>query len=61
MQMLARALFRHGTRGALQSPERLKKLRDILSHARQEVDALADERPTPSTPTGAPPSEPRMV
>jgi DNA-binding PadR family transcriptional regulator len=61
MQMLARALFRHGARGALQDPERLKKLRDILSKARQEVDALAEQRPSPSTPSGAPPSEPRMV
>ena len=59
LQMLGRALFRHGTRGALHDPERLKKLRDILAKARAEVDALAEDRPP--APTGAPPSEPRMV
>src|SRR5579859_8288206 len=59
LQMLGRALFRHGTRGALHDPERLKKLRDILAKARADVDALAEDRPT--SPTGAPPSEPRMV
>src|SRR6266849_2220989 len=50
LQMLARALFRHGTRGALQDPERLKKLREILLRARNEIDAMAEERPT--APTG---------
>jgi DNA-binding PadR family transcriptional regulator len=60
LQQLARALFRHGTRGALNDPERLKKLRAIVARARAEVDALAEERPA-TTPTGAPPSEPRMV
>src|ERR1700694_1446916 len=60
LQQLARALFRHGTRGALHDPERLNKLREILQRARNEVDALAEARPT-TTPTGAPPSEPRMV
>ena len=67
VQMIMRGLFRHGTHGALQDPERLKKLRDILNRARNEIDALEDE-PTPSSsatpstpPTGAPPSEPRMV
>ncbi|HEV7665066.1 MAG TPA: PadR family transcriptional regulator [Chloroflexota bacterium] len=62
LQQLARALFRHGTRGTLQDPERLKQLREILSRARNEVDNLA-ERPaaSPTPPTGAPPSEPRMV
>src|ERR1700737_362073 len=59
LQQLARALFRQGTRGALQDPERLKKLREIVARARAEVDAL-DNTPQPS-PAGAPPSEPRMV
>src|SRR5258708_21030598 len=59
LQQLARALFRHGAKGALHDPGRLQKLRDIVARARAEVDALAEERPT--TPTGAPPSEPRMV
>src|SRR5947209_15779690 len=59
LQQLARALFRHGAKGALHDPERLKKLREIVARARAEVDALAEERS--SAPTGAPPSEPRMV
>jgi DNA-binding PadR family transcriptional regulator len=59
LQQLARALFRHGTRGALHDPERLRKLRDIVARARAEVESLNEERP--SSPTGAPPSEPRMV
>ena len=59
LQQLARALFRHGAKGALHDPERLKKLREIVARARAEVDALAEVRTT--APTGAPPSEPRMV
>src|SRR6266851_741482 len=59
LQQLGRALFHHGTKGALHDPERLKKLREIVARARAEVDALAEERTT--APTGAPPSEPRMV
>jgi DNA-binding PadR family transcriptional regulator len=59
LQQLARALFRQGTHGALNDPDRLRKLREIVSRARNEVDALAEERPT--SPAGAPPSEPRMV
>jgi DNA-binding PadR family transcriptional regulator len=60
LQMLARALFRHGTRGALHDPERLKRLREIVARARAEVEALSEDRAqAPST--GAPPSEPRMV
>jgi DNA-binding PadR family transcriptional regulator len=59
LQQLARALFRQGTRGALKDPERLRKLREIVSRARNEVDALAEDRqPTPPT---TPPGEPRMV
>jgi len=75
LQMIGRALFRHGTHGALQDAERLKRLRDILHAARNEIDAL-DERPgassssssaaasassTTTPPTGAPPSDPRIV
>jgi len=59
LQQLGRALFRHGTRGALHDPDRLKRLREIVSRARAEVEALNEERP--SSPAGAPPSEPRMV
>ncbi|HEX8968426.1 MAG TPA: helix-turn-helix transcriptional regulator [Chloroflexota bacterium] len=59
LQQLARALFRHGARGALHDPARLKKLREIVARARAEVEALAETPVTP--PTGAPPSEPRMV
>ena len=60
VQQLGRALFRHGTRGALHDPERLKRLREIVARARAEVESLDAER-SPSTPAGAPPSEPRMV
>jgi DNA-binding PadR family transcriptional regulator len=57
VQQLARALFRQGTRN-LQDPDRLKRLREIVARTRAEVEAL--DRQT-TTPTGAPPSEPRMV
>jgi DNA-binding PadR family transcriptional regulator len=57
-QQLARALFRQGTR-SLHDPERLKRLREIVARARAELEALERE-PSP-TPTGAPPSEPRMI
>ena len=60
LQMLGRALFRHGTHGALNEPERLKQLRDIVARARHEVESMGD-RPTSPPPPGAPPSEPRMV
>jgi DNA-binding PadR family transcriptional regulator len=59
LRMLGRTLFHHGTRGALHDPERLTKLRDIVAKARADVDALGEGRPT--SPTGAPPSEPRIV
>ncbi len=55
LQQLARALFRHGTRGALHDPERLRKLRDIVQRARNEVESLNEERPS------APVGEPRVV
>lgn len=61
VQQLMRALFRHGTHGALNDPRRLQQLREIVHRARAEVDALADVRSTGDGPTGAPPSEPRMV
>jgi DNA-binding PadR family transcriptional regulator len=66
LQMLGRALFRQGTRGALQDPARLARLREIVASARHQVEELGDVRPTPATPndeppTGAPPAEPRMV
>jgi DNA-binding PadR family transcriptional regulator len=56
VQQLARALFRQGTRN-LQDPERLKKLREIVARTRAEVETLDAQR----TPTGAPPSEPRII
>jgi DNA-binding PadR family transcriptional regulator len=58
VQQLAAALFRHGTR-SFQDAERLKKLREIVARARAEVEAL--DRDRQQSPTGAPPSEPRMV
>jgi DNA-binding PadR family transcriptional regulator len=56
VQQLARALFRQGTRN-LQDPERLKRLQTIVRRTRDEVEALDSQ----GSPTGAPPSEPRMV
>src|SRR5947209_16178351 len=47
VQQLGRALFRHGTRGALHDPERLKRLREIVARARAEVESL-DAEPPPS-------------
>jgi DNA-binding PadR family transcriptional regulator len=74
VQQLARALFRHGSRGALGDPQRLRQLRDIVARARNEVDALIDQPSASATagstvaggaegtpPAGAPPSDPRMV
>jgi len=69
VQMIVRGLFRHGTHGALQDPERMKQLREILNRARNEIDALVDEpagaaasSPSSSTPPpGAPPSDPRII
>src|SRR5215831_18274757 len=58
VQQLARALFRSGTR-SLHDPERLKRLREIVARTRGEVEAFENEPRT--APTGAPPSEPRMV
>ncbi len=40
MQALARAMFGHARRGALQDPERLKQLKAILERARTEVETL---------------------
>jgi len=58
VQQLARALFRQGTRN-LQDPDRLKRLRAIVAAARAEVEALDAERS--ASPTGAPPSDPRII
>jgi len=61
VQQLARALFRLGTR-SLNDPDRLKRLRDIVARTRAELDTFEHEpRPAATTPTGAPPSDPRMV
>jgi DNA-binding PadR family transcriptional regulator len=60
LQMLGRALFRHGTRGALQDPARLQQLREIVSRARREVETLGETQPG-STPPAAPAGEPRIV
>jgi hypothetical protein len=57
-QQLARALFRSGTH-SLQDPERLRRLRDIVARARAEIESF--EREPRTAPTGAPPSDPRMV
>jgi DNA-binding PadR family transcriptional regulator len=60
LQMLGRALFRHGTRGALQDPARLQQLREIVSRARREVETLGETQPG-SSPPAAPAGEPRIV
>lgn len=63
LRQLARALFGHATRGALNDPERLKQLRAILQRAREEIEALPREAPAPA-PAAAPngsEGEPRMV
>jgi DNA-binding PadR family transcriptional regulator len=60
VQMLARALFHHGRRGALGDPERLKRLREIVARTRAEVEALTENRP-PAATTATPPGEPRIV
>jgi DNA-binding PadR family transcriptional regulator len=44
LRELGRALFRHGTQGALNDPERLKQLRAIVQRARQEVEQLGQTR-----------------
>src|SRR5438270_11144750 len=59
VQQLAWALFREGRRN-LQDADRLKKLREIVARTRAEVEAL-EHQPQTATPTGAPPSEPRIV
>ena len=58
VQQLARALFRQGTRN-LQDPDRLKRLRAIVAAARAEVEAL--DAAGSVSPTGAPPSDPRII
>jgi len=58
VQQMLRALFRSGTR-SLQSPERLRRLRELVARHRAELEAFDNEPRT--APTGAPPSEPRMV
>jgi hypothetical protein len=40
LREFGRALFRHGTRGALGDAERLRQLRGIVQRARQEVERL---------------------
>jgi DNA-binding PadR family transcriptional regulator len=50
LQSLGRALFRHATRGALQDPERLKRLKAILERARNEVEQVG-QQPSAEEPT----------
>ena len=45
LQMMARALFRHATSGAMQDPARLKRLREILQKARTDIESVG-EAPT---------------
>jgi DNA-binding PadR family transcriptional regulator len=43
---LARALFQHGSRGALRDPQRLRQLTTIVQRARAEVEALNNAQTT---------------
>jgi DNA-binding PadR family transcriptional regulator len=68
LQQLGRALFGHATHGALNDPERLKRMRAVLQRAREEIEALEREPAStgstggPSTSSGTNASdEPRMV
>jgi hypothetical protein len=54
LQQLARALFHHGTKGALQDPERLKRLRDIVARARAEVESMDESAQGGARPSGGP-------
>jgi DNA-binding PadR family transcriptional regulator len=55
LRQLARALFRQGTRGALNDPERLRRLRGIVERARHEVESLSDT-PAPGAPQSTEPT-----
>jgi DNA-binding PadR family transcriptional regulator len=64
LRQLARALFGHATRGALNDPERLNRLRDILRKAREEIESVPREAAPAGSSSRTPPAsgeEPRMV
>jgi len=46
LQLMARALFRHATSGAMQDPVRLARLKAILQSARTDIEAVGE---TPTT------------
>jgi len=46
LQQMARSLFRHATNGALNDPERLRRLKSILEKARNDLDSVGE---TPTT------------
>ena len=46
LQLMARALFRHATSGAMQDPQRLTQLRAILEKARTDIESVGE---TPTT------------
>ena len=56
LRQLARALFRQATDGALQDPDRLRQLRDIVQRARAEVDAVHASASAPPPPPPPPSS-----
>jgi DNA-binding PadR family transcriptional regulator len=64
LRELGRVLFRQATRGALNEPDRLRRLGEILRRARAEIEA-ADQSPASAGSTGSaassPDSEPRMI
>jgi DNA-binding PadR family transcriptional regulator len=46
MRQLGMLLFRLGSSGALQDPDRMRRLREIVVRARREVEALIGEAPS---------------
>ena len=42
LQLMARALFRHATSGAMQDPERLRQLQAILQKARTDLESVGE-------------------
>ena len=50
LRQLGQLLFRHGSRGALHDPQKIRRLREVVSRARGEVEAIFADR------EGAPPT-----
>jgi DNA-binding PadR family transcriptional regulator len=46
LQLMARSLFRHATSGALNDPERLRRLKSVLEKARNDLDSVGETETT---------------